>query len=247
MKTPAQKFSNSLFFFAILPALVFQFIAAWLYFGETPIINSSGIYSATAPQIYTISKVLIFAWPLLFLKSLQKHSPSWGYEASRHFPSTATALLKGALLGLLFSLIIFAFYLLAQATLLPAAPQIQEKAALFHLQNPLNYVFFSIFLSLIHSFLEEYYWRYFIFRGLLLKLRTFPAALLGSLTFAAHHYLVLYQFFPLSLALVLGTLVGAGGFLWCILYRKTGSLLAPWISHALVDASLMTVGYFLLF
>jgi uncharacterized protein len=49
------------------------------------------------------------------------------------------------------------------------------------------------------------------------------------------------QFFTLALPLSLGVAIGGG--VWCWLYAKTGSLYAAWISHLLIDAAIMWIGY----
>jgi membrane protease YdiL (CAAX protease family) len=42
---------------------------------------------------------------------------------------------------------------------------------------------------------------------------------------------------------VLSASVAVGGALWAWLYRRSGSLLGPWLSHMLVDAALMAAGW----
>ncbi len=124
----------------------------------------------------------------------------------------------------------------------------REKLAGMALDSFGRYVAFAVFLSVAHSFLEEYYFRWFLF-GQMRRLLPLPTALvLASLAFAAHHVFVLAVFFgwtsPLLWLGVAGVAV-AGAF-WAWLYERSGSLLGPWVSHLLVDAALMTVGYQLL-
>jgi uncharacterized protein len=38
-----------------------------------------------------------------------------------------------------------------------------------------------------------------------------------------------------------------GGAFWAWLYHRSGNLIAPWLSHALIDAAIFTVGYDLTF
>ena len=45
---------------------------------------------------------------------------------------------------------------------------------------------------------------------------------------------------PLSLG------VAVGGAVWSWAYRRSGSLLGPWLSHILVDTGIMLIGYDLL-
>ena len=37
--------------------------------------------------------------------------------------------------------------------------------------------------------------------------------------------------------------VAIGGAFWAWLYNRTNSLLAPWVSHALIDAGIFWIGY----
>jgi membrane protease YdiL (CAAX protease family) len=37
--------------------------------------------------------------------------------------------------------------------------------------------------------------------------------------------------------------VAAGGVIWAVLYRRYGTLLGPWLSHALVDAAIFAIAY----
>lgn len=186
--------------------------------------------------IYSATKVTLLVWPLLWLSSFRKHI------------SGQTARKNGKLVGLLSGLLFAAvMILLFKLGLSPNLGGIQEKAEAFGLLSPGLYIVFAIFLSLLHSGLEEYYWRWFVFKGLQLKFSWLPAAVIGSAAFAGHHFFVLSQFFPLWLTLLLGTGVGLGGFIWCWLYKKYQSLWAPYISHVFVDAGIMLVGYWLLF
>ena len=40
--------------------------------------------------------------------------------------------------------------------------------------------------------------------------------------------------------------VAVGGAAWAWLYERTGSVLAPWVSHLLIDATLFVIGWDLL-
>ncbi len=41
--------------------------------------------------------------------------------------------------------------------------------------------------------------------------------------------------------------VAIGGFFWALLYSRSRSLIGPWISHLLVDAGILAIGYDLAF
>ena len=73
---------------------------------------------------------------------------------------------------------------------------IRLKIEEFSAAAPARYVVLAAFLAVVHSLLEEYYWRWFVF-GRLRRLVSSPAAILiSSLAFMAHHVVVLGRFFP---------------------------------------------------
>ena len=129
-------------------------------------------------------------------------------------------------------------------TVRASTPDIREKAESLGFLR--HYVEFSIFLSLAHSFLEEYYWRWFVFGNLRSLISPKAAVLAGSLAFAAHHLVITAQFFPIGPAVFFAICVAIGGMLWCLLYQRQGTLAGAWLSHIVVDAGLMGVGYWLL-
>ncbi len=78
--------------------------------------------------------------------------------------------------------------------------------------------------------------------------RRFPeraAIALSSLAFTAHHVIVLAFYFRGAwwMTLLASTAVFVGGAAWSRIYGRSGSLAGPWLSHLLVDAALMSVGY----
>ena len=215
------------FYFGILPALFFQMNGAALYF-----LWDTGF----SQGFYILTKLLLLIWPLIWLKSAHALIPHW---------NARKGLVTGIALGVLKIATVPLVFLFLDLSFISGAAH--EKAAQFGLVTPGFYILFAVFFSVFHAMLEEYYWRWFVFRGLLLKFDWKTAALIGSAAFAGHHYFVLSEFFPLPFTLFFGTGVGVAGFIWCALYRKYHSLLAPYISHVFVDAVLMVIGYTILF
>jgi membrane protease YdiL (CAAX protease family) len=217
------------FYGVVLPALFFQFLGAFLYF-----IVLEGLW---AQCFYTLTKILLVVWPLIFWKALPP------LRRSPHKKSTLIlwGIGWGGVLGLPIVVTFEAF----RDFWTTFSPLMAEKIQDLNLAE--HYIVFSLFLSLIHSLIEEVYWRGFVFRGLQMKLAMIPAAVVSSIAFASHHYLVLSQFFSWPLVILMGTLVGGAGFVWCLLYSKTKSLLPSWLSHACVDMVVMGLGYVLVF
>lgn len=110
-----------------------------------------------------------------------------------------------------------------------------------------KFALLGLFYSLVHSFLEEYYWRWFVF-DLLKRFVSIPVAnVISSLGFMAHHVVLLSDYFgwtsPMTWLCSAG--VAIGGMYWAWLYQRTGTLIWPWISHMVVDAGIFALGYFL--
>lgn len=111
--------------------------------------------------------------------------------------------------------------------------------------SPARFIAVGVFYSLVHSLLEEYYWRWFVF-GRLQSLTWLPFAVgLSAVGFMAHHVCVLAVYFgwtsPLTAFFSLA--VAVGGVLWALLYRRYQSLYGVWLCHLLVDAGIFAVGY----
>lgn len=224
--------SKKSLYFGLFPALIFQVIGAYLYFEVWPL-------QTLGKVIYFATKFLLLAWPLIWWKHLK--TPLL-IRPKKVLRDLALGLSSGLLLSLGLVLI---FQFLPSKELLTL--QIQDKAEAYLNLNLQLYFLFSLFLSLAHSLLEEYYWRWFTAKGLAQYFSTRSAILIANLAFAAHHFIILSSFVNFSWAIFGTFAVFVGGVLWSILEQKTGSLFASWISHALVDATIMGIGYFLLF
>jgi hypothetical protein len=158
------------------------------------------------------------------------------------------SLTASAIFGLLVALAILAGYhrwFHSAGWLAAGETQIRRKVLAFGLRTPAQFAAVGIFYSVFHSLLEEYYWRWFVFGRLRRLLPIGRAIFLASLAFAAHHGIVLGNYFggfsPVTWLLTFG--VALGGAAWCEIYRRSGSLLGPWLSHAMVDAAIFAVGF----
>ncbi|HVG06567.1 MAG TPA: CPBP family intramembrane glutamic endopeptidase [Thermoanaerobaculia bacterium] len=196
-----------------------------------------------------MTKIIQFAFPAIWVFLREG-----GIRPPLHGPAKPV---RGGLgRGLLFSLIsglgIVAALLLSWRAILAASPAFEqapaavaEKVASFGIDSGAKFLILAAFYSVIHSFLEEYYWRWFVFGRLSRRLPFTAAAVVSALAFTSHHVLVvgffLGSFGVLTFAVSL--IVTAAGLLWAWLYHRTGHLAGPWLSHALADAGLMWIGY----
>lgn len=208
---------------ALLPTL-----GAWGYFWI-------GATERWGPGLYFGAKAATALWPWVA-------AHWWGKPPRDTSPDRARSIRSGLALGALTAVAVVGLYLgpLAQVAA-DAAPRIATKVDQLGIAP--YYVTFALLLSVAHSAIEEFYWRWFLYGHLRDRLARHPAAMIAASAFACHHLVVLAVYTtPLWVALG-GLAVAFMGWLWCVLYRRTGSLLGSWISHVLVDLALMWVGW----
>ncbi|MCZ6654561.1 MAG: type II CAAX endopeptidase family protein [Planctomycetota bacterium] len=111
-----------------------------------------------------------------------------------------------------------------------------------------HFLLYMMFLSIINSGLEEYYWRWFVFGRLRAKLGAPAAVVLSSLAFAAHHFVALHEFLGRAwLAGLFSFGIAIGGAVWACHYHHTGRLRGVWVSHCIIDVAALSIGYYILF
>jgi CAAX protease family protein len=221
---------------AVLPATVLPCLASLFYFVW---FSSHGF----ARVIYGGTKVFTIVWPVLAVWLICRCKlPKPHLADRRHIRAVPLGLLTGAaIVALMFGLMATPLGDMA----LNSASRIRAKAEDLGLLE--HYWSFAIFLSVIHSLIEEYYWRWFVF-GRMAEVMSVPLAhALAGVAFAAHHVVVATQFFPLGWGVLFGSLVGIGGVVWSVHYRKQCTLAGAWVSHLVVDLGLMTIGHRLIF
>jgi membrane protease YdiL (CAAX protease family) len=233
---PSSDTARGLRWVGVIFGLVFPMFITWGYF-VLAASYSSGVQQTT----YLVVKCIQFAFPLVWVVLVLRESLQW------RRPTT-----NGLVLGALFSLAVvaagwFLFDLMLRdtAAFAAAAPKIRDKIAKFGIDSTWKYAVLGVFYSLIHSLLEEYYWRWFVFRQLRNLVPLWPAIFVSALAFMGHHVILLSEFFKEApwLAWLLSSGVAVGGVFWAWLYDRTGSLYSTWLSHLLIDAGIFWVGY----
>ena len=212
---------------------------AWIYF---VVLGGSGKPNMIQQSAYASGKVFQFASPILFFAFAVRRFPVF------RRPNTE-GLLLGVGFGLLVGAVVIAGYYggLHSSSMLAQSPaRIRKKLDEFGVTSPMEFLTLALFIAVIHSFLEEYYWRWFVFGRLCTLMPVWAAIALSSLGFMAHHVIVVHAYVPdrFWTAVTPASLcVAAGGAVWAWLYHKARSILAPWVSHALIDISLFVVGW----
>ena len=215
----------------LLPSVV-----TWIYF-------HGGAGTVFSQAVYSGSKVFLLALPILWICWLDRERP--------RLPRPTVHALRGGLVsGLAMgALLLNAYYFgLRGADFLgEAAGEIHAKLAEFGIADRGRFLAFSVFVVLANASIEEYFWRGFIHKRLAERMRWPAAAVVSGIGFSLHHIVVLDAYFPLGAALLFSAGVAVGGMIWAWLYRRCGSIYAPWLSHAVVDVAVYIIAFDLLF
>ena len=224
----------------IVVAALLPTFAAWLYFvvwAHTPWMR----------VLYGASKVVQGSLPLLGWWALDmRRRPAWSGRRSGWPLAAAAGILSGAALGGAVLVPYLAGPLHAWLPFDAAPARIHTLLVDFGAATPARYLLLALGLSVAHSLFEEYYWRWFLLGQLRQRLPFWAALPLGSLAFASHHWIVVDSFLggqQRVTTTLLTLLVAAGGGFWGWLFHRHRTLLAPWLSHLLVDGALMLVGW----
>ncbi|MEX2168037.1 MAG: CPBP family intramembrane glutamic endopeptidase [Pirellulales bacterium] len=223
-------------------ACVLPSVVTLAYYVVAP---QSGASPEFVQGVYAVAKGVQFALPIVWVFAVCREPLQW----TRWNPRGVGI---GVAFGMAFGAAIwFGYQLLSSQTAIfvDVAERVRAKVADVGLDHPTKFVAVGVFYTLLHSLLEEYYWRWFVFGRMRFLMPLAAAISVSALAFMAHHVLLLGLFFgwasPLTWLFSLSVMTG--GAFWAWLYYRSGNLYAPWFSHAFIDSALFTVGYKLTF
>lgn len=208
----------------LLPAAFVPFLASIIYFN---LLDGS----AAAKTVYLLSKIFIFAYPLFFLSRTTPFKTVFAFN------------LRELLLGILIGTGIFICGLGIIHT--PALWKIIETATPFVMRKATSlgvaehFILTALIVSFIHSMLEEYYWRWFLYGAS-------GASVFSAMAFSLHHFIVLDYYYDKATAFILTLLVFAGGLIFNALYERKKNIWGAWAAHVGADLLIFYVGHILL-
>lgn len=225
-----------------LVALLLPTAIAWVYFVA---LATGGAPNPRQQLVYATGKVVQFALPLVWLALV-----------ARDWPQRPHRVWAGVPLGVAFGVVVAGIMLAAYrlwlqhtAAFATTPAKVLEKVRELGVDTPGRFLALAVFLSALHSLLEEYYWRWFVFGRLREWLPPAAAIVVAALGFAAHHVIVLGVYFPgrfLAAVVPFAAGIAVGGAFWAWLYDRSGSLLGPWLGHLLIDVAIFVIGWDLL-
>jgi membrane protease YdiL (CAAX protease family) len=190
--------------------------------------------------IWMFAKIWLLLLPVAWHVLVDRRPITWS-------PPHRGGFFTATLLGLAISAVIVAAYFVIGRTLLVPA---EIRAALKppELMQPAYFIGAAIYWITINSALEEYVYRWFIFRKAeVLSGSGVAAVLISAAIFVVHHAVALAHYTEPLVAGLASAGVFIGGAVWSWLYLRYRSVWVPWVSHAIVDIAVFGVAGWIIF
>jgi membrane protease YdiL (CAAX protease family) len=189
--------------------------------------------------IFTTAKIWLLVFPAAWYLLVEKGRPSWS-------PPRQGGLAIGAASGAVVAAIIVAgawLFGVQNMDLAPLRTEVQEMG----LNTALPYLAGAAGWTFVNSLMEEYVYRWFIFRQCEALMKGTLAVFISAAIFTAHHVIAVSQYLDPFLAVLASAGVFTGGVIWSWLYMRYRSIWPGWLSHVLADVAVFGVGWWLLF
>lgn len=195
--------------------------------------------SALGIATFALCKVAMFVVPLFWHLVVDRQPRSFS-------PARQGGFLVGAGLGLLISVVIVAAYMFVGTGLIDSK-QVAEKAMETEIGTWPRFLAGALFWITINSVLEEFVYRWFLFRKCERLMGGGLAVVASGLLFTIHHVIALRVQFDWTVT-ILGSLgVFIGGVVWSWLFLRYRSIWPAYLSHAIVDVAVFGVGAWVIF
>ncbi|MEG4090325.1 CPBP family intramembrane glutamic endopeptidase [Microcoleus sp. Pol12B4] len=154
--------------------------------------------------------------------------------------------LAGSIWGIfMFAVIVGIYSLFGQQWIDPVVAK--EKAHQLGITSRNIYLIVEAYFVLVNSLIEEFTWRWFVCKECQILIPGTKAIFLSSLFFTIHHIFVIAAYSDWQ-AVLLGSLaVFTAGIIWSQSYLTYRSLWPSYISHAIADFALASIGWKILF
>ena len=218
----------------------------------------AGVYFGM-PVIWAFSKVWLFGFPLAWLLLADRERISWS-------PVKRGGLGVALLLGLVTMAVMWSAWSGFAREAIPAE-KVQTATQTMGLDARWKFALACLYWITVNSLLEEYVYRWFIFRkceialggggggqrepgeaSRLVSRRGLAAIVLSAAIFVVHHTISMAAWVTAPWVNALASAgIFAGGAMWSWLYLRYRSLWPCYLAHACADIPIFTIGYFLLF
>lgn len=187
----------------------------------------------------TASKLILFiGLPLFYLRAVKRQRIAAGLH-------TRQVKLKDLRFGFIFGLLGFAAILILYQILKSGINLdliLSELTGRLQI-TPATFIFVGLYITFVNSFIEEFFFRGFIFLNLYEQGHRFLGYVFSSALFALYHLAIFRAWFePLVMAIALVGLFLVGLFFNWVNTRKQ-NFLNSWIIHLSADAAIILIGF----
>ena len=109
-----------------------------------------------------------------------------------------------------------------------------------------NFLYVSLYISFANSFLEEFFFRGFVFTNLKQHSGRKPAYLFSAAAFSLYHVAMMIGWFSPALFLLVMVGLAVGGMIFNWLNEKLDTVYGSWLTHMFANFAINTVGFLLL-
>jgi len=109
-----------------------------------------------------------------------------------------------------------------------------------------NFLYVSLYISFANSFLEEFFFRGFVFTNLKLLSGRRLAYLFSAAVFSLYHVAMMIGWFSPALFLLVMVGLFAGGIIFNWLNEKLDTIYCSWLTHMFANFAINTIGFMLL-
>jgi membrane protease YdiL (CAAX protease family) len=189
--------------------------------------------------LFLIGKLWLLAFPAAWYLMIEKAQLSWSAPGKG-------GLAVGAATGVVLAVaIIGGAWLVGVQTMDLSA--MRKEVQMMGLDSALPYLAAAAGWTFLNSLMEEYVYRWFVFRQCEVLMKPALAVVASAAIFTAHHVIAVSRYLDPVLTVLASTGVFAGGLIWSWLYQRYRSIWPCWISHVLADAAVFGIGWYLLF
>jgi membrane protease YdiL (CAAX protease family) len=195
--------------------------------------------SVLGKGLFAASKLWLFAFPIVWWRMVDRGD--FGMS-----PARRGGWLAGLVSGTAISLLILLGYFALGYGFMDRAFFVGKMQEIGLGTLPV-YLGGAAYWILINSVLEEYVWRWFVYRKCEALIGPAFAVLLSAAFFTLHHFIALQTYCSLSIAVVCSLGVFLGGAVWSFMYMRYQSIWPGYLSHAIVDLAIFGLGAAMLF
>jgi membrane protease YdiL (CAAX protease family) len=189
--------------------------------------------------VYGLCKIWLLMLPLLWTMRVDRNPLSWPY------PRRA-GLWMGGCLGLVIGGLILSGHSVIGTRWIDVA-HVRRMAEQSGIGSGGRYLGFAAYLVLVNSLLEEYVWRWFVFRKCEVIVPSGSAVPAAALLFTLHHVVALGLQFSWRMTVLASLGVLVGGMLFSWLYARYRSIWPGYLCHVLIDVAVLAIGWKLIF